>query len=53
MKWDLVFETTNENTKEGSEISVKAKILEGVEAATKLGDTLVELQIFSWLTSFV
>lgn len=34
MEWDWVFATIKENTKEGSEIWGKAKILEGVAAAT-------------------
>jgi len=32
-------------TKEGSEISMKTKILEGVAVATTLGDTTVEYQL--------
>jgi len=40
-----VFATINVKTKEGFEIWMQAKILEGVATTTTLGDTLVEYQL--------
>lgn len=40
-----MFATIKEKTKEGSEIYMQARILEGVAATTFLGDTMVEFQL--------
>jgi len=47
-----VFATIKGKTKEGYEIWMQTKILEGVAAATTLGDTLVEYQLL-YFCSFI
>ena len=42
MEWAGMFSKIKEKTNEGSEIWVQIKILDGVAAATTLGDIMVE-----------